>query len=392
MEIYKLSSSTLKPTAIVTGLSSYHWEDKFTSAGSVTLETPHIRQAMELIPPETYLGNSVDDTVMYVEKHSVTTDNGIPKLTISGRSGQAFLESRFAVKRISNGINEESHELEDYRVYELMRAVLRSSRLSTPSGFNYNLGFPYTYLQPDTRVGPLINSFEVPRQSVFKILSDLSESYGVSFRMLRKINSTSDIPVTMSFMPGYIRTNKSNPMFSYANGDILNERFVWDVTNRADFVTAFTPLESSSYAYTNYKGDYVHRAKMVDRPESEPKDLLRMDNIYGLTPMQWLENLMDAMNNLQIMYYQRGVARTQAELYFNAAQKTKKYSFDISSSAKAKYGVEYNLGDIVTVHSSFSDMVDMRVSSYIRTMDESGYNEYPVLEEYDPLSTRMELS
>lgn len=391
MEIYKLSSSTLKPTAIVTGLSSYHWEDKFTSAGSVTLETPHIRQAMELIPPETYLGNSIDDTVMYVEKHSVTTDNGIPKLTISGRAGQAFLEGRFAVKKMSNGSSEESHKLDDYRVYELMRAVLRSSRL-TISGFKYNLGFPYTYLQPDTRVGPLIEDFEVPRQSVFKILSDLSEAYGVSFRMLRKINSTSDVPVTMSFMPGYIRTNKSNPMFSYANGDILNERFVWDITNRADYVNAFTPLASRGYGFTNYKGDYVHRAKMVDRPESEPKSMIRYDNIIATDPVEWARILMNRLNSLQVLYYQRGVASTQAELYFNAAQKTKKYSFDISSSAKAKYGVEYNLGDIVTVHSSFSDMVDMRVSSYIRTMDESGYNEYPVLEEYDPLSTRMELT
>src|SRR5699024_8653589 len=335
--------------------------------GSVTLETPHIRQAMDLIPPETYLGNSDDDTVMYIEKHTVATDNGIPKLTISGRAGQAFLESRFAVEKLSNGINEESHELENNRVYELMRAVIRSSWLST--GFNYSLDFPYSYIQPDTRVGPLIEDFEVPRQSVFKILSDLSEAYGVSFRMLRKINSTSDIPVTMSFMPGYMRTDKNNPMFSYDNGDITNESFVWDITNRADMVYAFTPLASSGYAYTSYKGHYVHRAKMVDRPESEPKDLLRFDNIAGLTPEQWVENAMNAMNNLEILYYQRGVVKTQAELYFNAAQKTKKYSFDISSSAKAKYGKEYNVGDIVTVHSSFSDMVDMRVSSYIRTMD-----------------------
>lgn len=390
MEIYKLDSSTLKPVAIVTGLSSYHWEDKFTSAGSVTLETPHIRQAMDLIPPETYLGNSVDDTVMYIEKHTVTTNNGIPKLTISGRAGQAFLEARFAVKRVSNGINEESHELNDYRVYELMRQVLRSSRLST--GFSYSLGFPYTYVQPTTRVGPLIEDFEVPRQSVFKILSDLSESYGVSFRMLRNISSDAAYPVKMSFMPGYMRTSKVNPMFSYDNGDITNESFVWDITNRADMVYAFTPLASSGYAYTNYKGDYVHRAKMVDRPESEPKDLMRFDNIPGATPEQWVENAMDAMNNLEILYYQRGVVKTQARLYFNAARKTKKYSFDISSSAKAKYGIDYNIGDVVTVHSSFSDMVDMRVSSYIRTMDESGYNEYPVLEEYNPLNDRIELT
>src|SRR5699024_5642578 len=150
--------------------------------------------------------------------------------------------------------------------------------------------------------------------------------------------------------------------------------------------------KSRSYGYTKYKGHYTHRAKMVDRPESEPKDLLRFDDIYAIDPVDWAEAAMDKMNNLQILYYQEGVAETQAELYFNAAKKTKKYSFDISSSAKAKYGKEYNVDDIVTVHSSFSDMVDMRVSSYIRTMDESGYNEYPVLEEYDPLQYRIELT
>src|SRR5699024_402387 len=260
------------------------------------------------------------------------------------------------------------------------------------TGFSYSLGFPYTYLQPGSPVGPWIDSFEVPRQSVFKILSDISEAYGVSFRMLRKINSTSDIPITMPLMTGYMRTDKNNPMFSYANGDITNERFVWDVTNRADFVNAFTPLASRGYGYTKYKGHYTHRAKMVDRPESEPKDMIRYDNIVTIDPVEWARILMNRLNSLQVLYYQRGVASTQSKLYFQAAQKTKKYSFDISSSAKAKYGVEYNLGDIVTVHSSFSDMVDMRVSSYIRTMDESGYNEYPVLEEYDPLNDRIELS
>lgn len=391
MEIYKLDSNTLEPAAIVTGLSSYHWEDKFTSAGSVTLETPNIRQAMDLIPPETYLGNSEDDTVMYIEQHSVTTDNGIPKLTISGRSGQAFLESRFAVESLSNGVNEESHELTDYRVYELMRAVIRSSRLPVDD-FDYSLDFPYTYKQPDTTVGPLIERFEVPRQSVFKILSDISEAYGVSFRMLRKINSTNDIPVYMSFMPGYIRTDKSNPMFSYVNGDILNERFVWDVTNRADFVAAFTPIASHWYGRVNYKGHYSHRAKMVDRPESEPKDLMRYNNLVLTDPLEWLKALMDAMNNTEILYYQRGVVKEQARLYYQASKKTKKYSFDIASHTKSKYGVDYNLGDIVTVQSSFSDPVDMRVSSYIRTMDESGYNEYPVLEEYNPLPKGMEIT
>lgn len=391
MEIYKLNSNTFEPTDIVTGLSSYHWEDKFTSAGSVTLETPNIRQAMELIPPETYLGNSVDNTVMYIEKHSVTTNDGVPKLTISGRSGQAFLEARFAVEKLSNGINDESHQVSDKRVYELMREVIKSSWQSVPD-FNYSLDFPYTFVEPNSPTGPLIEDFEVPRQSVFKILSDLSEAYGVSFRMLRKKNRTDTTPVLMSFMPGYIRTDRSNPMFSYTNGDILNESFVWDITNKADYARAFTPLASSAVGLVNYRGDYTHRAKMVDRPESEPKDLMRYDNLNLLDPLAWLESLMGAMNNVEILYYQRDVVRTQARLYFQASRKTKKYSFDISSNAKSKYGVDYNLGDIVTVQSSFSDPVDMRVSSYIRTMNESGYTEYPVLEEYNPLSDRMEMT
>ena len=46
----------------------------------------------------------------------------------------------------------------------------------------------------------------------------------------------------------------------------------------------------------------------------------------------------------------------------------------------------------MTVRSSWGDNVDMRVDSYVRSFDESGYIEYPELVEYNPLKDLVERS
>ena len=410
MEIYKLSSDKLKPVDIVTDMESYHWVDRFASAGEFTIETPAIDKIMSLIPPSTYLGNSEDKGTMLVEKHSIRTDeNGIPKLTISGRTGEAFLEGRYAVGSLSKGTEQDALSYDKKRVYDLMRDVLIKSSSYTWNGIR--IDFPYLYIAPSTAVGPIIDKYEVPRRTVYQNLRELSEAYGVSFQMLR--NTNDETPVTMRFRPGYIRTNKASPMFSYHFGDILDEQFVWDITNSTHLVHAYTPIRVGNWGNTSYRGHYVHRMKMVDRPESEPKDMMKyedmglegLDDLLQKEVTNWsgdvighvsvpgaIKSVMDGFNKIEIQKYQERVSQEQAKLYFEAAKKTKQYSFTINPTNSRVYGSDYGLGDIITVQPSFGDSVDMRVSAFVRSMNESGYKEYPELVEYNPLADRMELN
>jgi hypothetical protein len=44
-----------------------------------------------------------------------------------------------------------------------------------------------------------------------------------------------------------------------------------------------------------------------------------------------------------------------------------------------KYGVDYNLGDIVEVEAPSSTITKARVTEYIRTQDKEGERSYPTL-------------
>ena len=140
--------------------------------------------------------------------------------------------------------------------------------------------------------------------------------------------------------------------------------------------------------------------KMIDIPDTEPKDMIKANEIeiYDL-PIPILRDILSAVktvhekvNDLQVLKYQYKISQQRANQYYNLAQETKRYTFEVSPNSKAKYQKDYDLGDIVTVRSSWDDNVDMRVDSYVRSFDESGYIEYPELVEYNPLKDLVERS
>ena len=398
MDIYKLSSTTLLPEELVRNLESVHWVDSFSDAGEFTLQTPDIKTVMKQIPPGTFLGNNLDDSMMIVDKFSIRTDDSnIPKLTIKGRTAETFLENRILVDDIHNGVEYDS--LTFYNKYpgELIVSLVTQGRIDAADwNYDYTVAFPFRYMQ-DIQHGPVIDTYNVPRGSVYAAAHDLAMSYGVAFH-LRRPKQRDDNPALLDSRPGRILTNKNNPMFAHFRGDITNEQYDWDITQYANTVHAFSKLTAKGYGNVRYHGDYVHRMKMVDIPETEPKDLIRANEIdlYDLPiPMlrdvlSAVKNVHDKINNIQVRNYQKKVSQQRAIQYYNIAQQTKRYTFEVSPNAKAKYKTDYDLGDVVTVRSSWNDNVDMRINSYVRTFDESGYTEYPELVEYNPLKDLVE--
>ena len=400
MDIYKLSSKTLLPQELVRNLESIHWVDSFSDAGEFTLQTADIRTAMTQIPPGTFLGNNLDNSMMIVDKFSIRTDeNNIPKLTIQGRTAETFLENRVLVDDIQNGIEDDT--LTFYNKYpgELLVSLVSQGRIDAKDwGFDYTVAFPFRYMD-DIKHGPVIDAYNVPRGSVYAAAHDLAMSYGVAFH-LRRPDKLDDSPALLDSRPGRIRTSKTSPMFAHFRGDITNEQYDWDVTQYANNVQAFSKLAERGYGTTTYKGDYIHRVKMVDIPETEPKDLIKANEIalYDL-PIPILRDVLSAVktvhekvNNIQVRNYQKKISQQRATQYYSLAQETKRYSFEVSPNANSKYKKDYDLGDVVTVRSSWGDNVDMRVDSYVRSFDESGYIEYPELVEYNPLKDLVERS
>ena len=186
MDIYKLSSTTLLPEELVRNLESIHWVDSFSDAGEFTIQTPDIKTVMKQIPPGTFLGNNLDNSMMIVDKFSIRTDEkGVPKLTIKGRTAETFLENRFLVDSIQNGVDDDS--LTFYNKYpgELIVSLVTQGRIDASEwGFGYTVAFPFRFMN-DIKHGPVIDAYNVPRGSVYAAAHDLAMSYGVAFHLRR---------------------------------------------------------------------------------------------------------------------------------------------------------------------------------------------------------------
>lgn len=386
MDILKLDAKTLKPISTVTNYESYVWTTRFSEAGQFTLVSSNIRETMKNLPPGTFLGNTKDRSMMLIEEHSIITDDeGVSKLTVSGRGGEVFLESRINVGNVNKGTDEYNLSWSKKRVPELIKLLILDANLpSTGNSLGYKVKFPFS-LDANETVGPILSVYEPNRGSVYRNAVELAKAYGFSFHLLRNPTEGQSYPI-VRVRPGIIRNDAGNPLFQYRNGDVSSEKYVHNITDEANLVFAFTPLEKSSYGRTLYQGDYVHRVKMIDRTESEPKDLLKSAELDATE----FADLIDALNAIEIRYYQKDVAATKAEQYYRISQYVTMYSFEVSPNARAKFGVDYDLGDIVRVQPSWGDTVQMRVDGFVRANDGDGYKEYPELTEYKPLADKLE--
>lgn len=93
---YDNSNPSYLPDMIVDGFTSKIWTERFLEFGEFQLVTPYVDEIMEVLPEQTFISHRHTREVMQVETHSITTDdNGVETLTLSGRSVDCILDSRF---------------------------------------------------------------------------------------------------------------------------------------------------------------------------------------------------------------------------------------------------------------------------------------------------------
>jgi hypothetical protein len=80
-----------------------------------------------------------------------------------------------------------------------------------------------------------------------------------------------------------------------------------------------------------------------------------------------------------------------AELTIPANRMTKKFDAEIAYSMNFKYGIDYNIGDVVEVHDAYGYYDSVRVKDFIISDDSTGFKCYPTFEsvEASTITTRL---
>ena len=377
MILYQRNIPTLAAGPVIEGYKSLIWTERFTEAGDFALTTGKIDSTMEQIPVGSAVSITDSKELMLVETHKVSTNEyGVSELTVSGRSFETFYERRPAINSFDPILDAEYH-IPDTTPRGAIDTLLNIHPVNNTL-WDTKMALPVSLFFPvDPREALLQNhDYQVPKGDVYSAVLEIARSYNIGLRTRapypdggngiaidvyygknRTVSSTTDTPV----------------LFSSVNGDFLSEEYLHTNVNHHNAIMLFTN-NTANLSYTTYGG-------VSGNPASGLELRIKYVDASDIVPPEDT-GIRDSIT------YETALAHERAAMHYVSDRLPRKdFSFQISPNSTYKFGVDYSLGDAVTVEGKYGGRKDLLVTEYIRSEDSNGETAYPTMVEIeDPLS------
>ena len=369
MEPFTLDRNFLKKD-VIDGFSSIIWTERYYGDGEVELVTPITTEFVEKIPEGTFLGVNGSDKIMIVE--TVNIEDG--KLKASGISLLSWANNRFI--RTSAAHEDRYWYISGQPPGQVLWTILSNMAvegspyldgtinigIANPeifiipgldlldydtSGDNIMVGIPYGPLYAAMR--DLATTYEIGME--ITLISADASGYSLGFRSYRGVDRTSD-------QGDYSVVRFSPQMESFT--DIKELRSIAALKTH---VYSFAPGNpdglatvpgESSLSGSEYTG-FDLRALLLFA-EDITTDMVGASSA----------NLLEILNS-----------RAQEALTTNRYIVT--VDGEIVPDSQLKYGIHYNLGDVIEVQGNSGVIQTARVTEYIRSQDANGEKAYPTV-------------
>ena len=357
MELFKLNNSNnYKPgdSIKLRKDDSLIWTERYQDAGDFTLTVENDVSILNALPTGTLISHSDTREVMIVEDHDIERDEEKKlKVTVTGRSFETFAENR-------NTAGSES------ALYDgLDEAIVESL------GPDDSASMATTLLAYSLADGVASAADEIPNLDVYSVMRELDDELT---QVISRGDIYSRVLELIRLFDGGIKTIR--PIGAETTMDLV----VHDGINRIATVIFYAnseDLTDAKYFWTN-RGvkNYVtvagkYTARQV-RDRNVPTDQTGLDRRVMYIAAEDLEGDYDPGAVGDVLD-----ARGQSELsnhnLIHLIEAT------ISPTAKPKFKLNYDVGDLVTVFGEFGTAQIMRVTSHILSIDKKGMRGYPSL-------------
>lgn len=368
MDLLRITNTTTwLPDLAILDYTSLIWTERFLDFGEFELKTPNVNLLRTQLPLNSFVTLQDSREVMIVETHTIKTDaDGNSELTITGRSFDSILENKVIRGSYQNPTKTEfamtaSYFLALYLWNELGNTTgideLRES-MGTKGTENVipNIGYieDYSWNQPiqywwveDGPMAKQVRDVMLASKLGLKTVRPLAAPANETMYMVvytadnRTALQTELAPVVFAHSFG----NLASPSYLYSQKDYKNIAFL-DCKLGSIQVYA-TPADEFTTG-VNRRTLYVDGSDMINSTE------------------QTFEQLLPALTQ-----------KAKQEL----AKYNRQFLFDVAltDDGPYTYGVDYGLGDLVTLRAEFGLEYTMRVTEYIRTEDLEGQKAYPTL-------------
>lgn len=365
MEVYILDDQFRRIGNVIDDYESLIWTERFRAYGDFQIDLFSTVENRNKFSPGTRLAMNESNRVMTVEtfEDKVNAD-GERIRSVAGRSLEALLDDRVAKKTLSNTTTEPKWVITD-KPAAIARLIFHN--ICVLGTLNAADIIPHvsesTFMPASTIPEPTdAVTAQLDPQTVYAALKDICDIWNLGFRLLRQNDSPN---LYFDIYSGNDRTLSQSILapvvFSPNLDNLQNTSELYSVETFKNVAYVFSPA-GFQVVYPDgidpTVAGFERRVLMVNATD------ITADNPDGTTatPAQITAALIQ--RGKDELAKNRGVSALDGE---------------ISQDSQYKYGVNYYLGDLVTMQNSDGVTNSMRVEEQIFISDKEGERRYPTL-------------
>lgn len=318
MELWVLDENFIALPHIIDTFESLIWTVRYSTYGDFEILLPIQSLWLDLIKEDYYIWLGESDRVMIVEDiEIITNDEGVYNLSIKGRSLESILSRRVVWDKIHLTGN-----LQDGII------GLLDSNIISPSNTSRRID-NFTFKRT---TDPIITALEVDveleGEELYDVISNLCETNDIGFKVILTEDNSFEFQLFAGVDRSYNQLENPYVVFSPEFDNLVTSSYLRSSKNYKNTVR----LPSDEFVEDDPQEGLNRREVSADsEPESKLKDHTKLEIFEGVTDIYGLY----------------------------------------------KYGVDFNIGDIVQLRTIHGIEAGSRVTEMVYTQDGVGINNYP---------------
>ena len=374
MEAYTLNRSFIKQNTI-DAFKSLIWTERYQGDSEVELVVPATLDLFKKIPVGTFFSIDSSDEVMILETMNIENN----ALKFKGISLLAWMDNRFV--RTSSNHEDQYWYIENQKPGQILWTILYNMCCQgSPylnGTINTGIASPSKFVIPglglksyDTTLSSVVK-LGVPFGPVYKAMKDIATTYSLGMQIT--LESVSDSAYSLGFR-SYMGLDRTT-----AQAINTQIRFSPQMDSFTDIKELQSIKEFKTIAYTFATG------LKVDPPAPSLTTIPGVSSVPGtytgfdLRALQVFST--DITTDLVGGDTQKVVDMLNSRAYDEIIKNKfiKSVDGEIVPESQFKYGVHYNLGDVIEVQGNTGIVQPARITEYIKSQDESGEKAYPTV-------------
>lgn len=353
MEIFRLDVDHY-PSTSFPEFDSLIWSERYQGPGDFKLVVMDDISVLETFPEGSLISHTDTLSVMMVENHEIVRDSSKKlKVTVSGRTFETFAENRAVIgsdQPLFDGAGEKIVETTISWPAELVAGYLFNKSLTEGDA---PVDEHIVGIQAVVDVREVDDAMEhvIKRGDTYSRMMEFCKLGGVGIKIQRPHEGFT----TMIFYIHDGADRRETVIFYAQQEDLEDATYFWSIKG-----------------HKNYAQIAAHDYARLYRSRDEPIALTGINRRVMYVEAEDIEGDYDPPDPTDVIS-----GRGQVEL--DQHRKISLLQAKIANSAKPKFKIDYDVGDLVTVFGEFSTQQTMRVTEHILTVDKAGMRGFPSL-------------